>query len=355
MSDPADHQQEVFLPEQVRRQVARADELQRELAGQGDPGDGGAGGGDEGNAPLPVVEPGSEPAPRASEPPPPTPAEPPPAAPAPDNDTWERRYRTLQGKYDAEIGGLRGQVAGLERLLATLQAPPAAPQPPPAPPGTPPKFNEADVELYGEDMLQAAMRAAEAKFMPVIDELRGHIRKLEGGQQTLQGANLQDRVFHELDQDPELAGRWRQLNTDPEFLQWLETTDEYSGLARKIMLGHAYSTGDAMRTGRFFKKYIAEHTVPPPATPALHTGAPPARQSGNGSAPAGVRLEDLAAPGRAAGPGAGNGAPSTRIWTRPEITAFYRDRTDGKFRGREAEAQRLETDIFAAASEGRIA
>ena len=352
MSDPSARTDEVFLPEQVRRQIARTDELMREVAGGQPPDEDGAGGGSEGDAPLPVVEPGSAPVPGAPEPPPPAPAEPPPAA-APETDQWERRYRTLQGKYDAEIGALRGQVAGMERLLATLQAPPVAPPPPS--PGAPPKFNEADVELYGEDMLTAAMRAAEAKFVPVIEELRGQIKQLEGGQQNLQGANLQDRVFNELDKDPELAGHWRALNTDPRFLEWLETTDEYSGLARKIMLGHAYSTGDAIRTGRFFKRFIAEHTVPPPAMPGPQTGAVPARPNGNGAAAAGVRLEDLAAPGRAAGPGAGNGAPSTRIWTRPEITAFYRDRTDGKFRGREAEAQRLETDIFAAASEGRIA
>jgi hypothetical protein len=42
------------------------------------------------------------------------------------------------------------------------------------------------------------------------------------------------------------------------------------------------------------------------------------------------------------------------VWTNTEISAFYRDVTAGKYRSREADRVRIETDIISAASEGRV-
>lgn len=323
----------VFIPDQVRRQAARAEELRRELAGE-----------------EPEVIETTE-AEQSTTVVPPEPEELPAAQPQPD---WEQRYRTLQGKYDAEVGAMRGQIGSMERLLATMQTPPPSAPAPQAPASAGASYNEADVELYGEDLLAAASRAAEAKYGSTITNLETQVRQLSGRQE-------EDRVFRELDNDPELAGRWRQLNTDQRFLDWLQAVDEFAGLSRNAMLQHAYQNGDAMRTGRFFKKYMAEHTAPPPTAMSPQTGSSPAQYQPNGAGngygggPAGgPRLEDMAAPGRAAGSGAGNGAPSPRLWSRPEIKAFYHARTQGKYKGREAEAEQLEADLLRASEEGRL-
>lgn len=333
----------VFMPEAVRRAAARAEEL---MAAQN-------GGREE------------HPAPQEAPPAPPPPEEqeetPPPPPPQPEQPArqdaaaeWEQRYRTLQGKYDTEISGLRGQVAGLERLLATMQAPPAQQAPEPAQ-RAPVEFSQEDKDLYGEDLLDAMARTAEARYAPIIQRLEQQIQQLQGGQQNLGAQRLQDQVFDALDQDPELNGRWRPINTSQDFMRWLQQLDDFSGVSRFDMLQHAYQSGDAMRTARFFKKYMAEHTSSLPAAPPPAAPAPAPRGNGHAAPPNGPRLENFAAPGRANGTGqGGNGAPQTRIWSRPQITAFYRDRTSGKFRGREEESERLEQDIIAAAREGRI-
>jgi hypothetical protein len=313
--------EENFVPEQVRRQAARAEELTRQLNEEEQQPTTGS------DQPEPEILP--------------------PEEPPPQQDSWEQRYRTLQGKYDSEMGHMRGQIGSLERLLATMQTPQA--QPPAPPPGAPPTYDEADVELYGEDLLNAATRAAEAKFGNEINNLKQQVQHLSGRQE-------EDRVFRELDQDPELAGRWRDINISQNYLNWLQAVDEFSGVSRNVMLQHAYQSGDAVRTGRFFKRYMAEHTAPPPTATVPQTAAPARyNNGGNGHAAAGgPRLEDMAAPGRAAGSGSGNGAPSQRFWSRPEITAFYRARTMGKYKGREAEAEQLEADLLRANAEGRI-
>jgi hypothetical protein len=41
-------------------------------------------------------------------------------------------------------------------------------------------------------------------------------------------ANRQ-RVVNALDADPELAGKWRTTNNDPEFISWLNQTDDFAG------------------------------------------------------------------------------------------------------------------------------
>jgi hypothetical protein len=346
MSDAGAFTNEVFLPDAVRRAGARADELLR--------------GGVVSQPPPSPEDPGADRTPPAPEPPPaspvedspPAPQEPPPAAAA--GTEWEQRYRTLQGKYDAEIPSLRGQIASLEQLLATLHSPPATgPSPPPAS-GGPVQYNEEDLNLYGQDLLEAATRAAEARYGPVVSKLEAQLAELTGRQNNSAQLLHQDRVFQQLDRDPELAGRWEQINVHPDFRAWLGVIDEYSGVSRFEMLQHAYQNGDAMRTGRFFKKFIAEHTgnsLPP----AAHTTTAPAARQGNGhAATASPRLEDFAAPGRASGAQGGNGAREPKFWSRSEIQRFYQDRTRGRFKGREDESQRLETDIIAAAREGRI-
>lgn len=337
---------DVFVPAQVRRQAARAEELRRELAGEPPE-----------NQENQESTTGSEGVPTESVPhQPELPLNLDPIPPQqPEEPGWEQRYRTLQGKYDSEIGMLRGQVGSMERLLATLNNPAPQQQPQAPPAGAPVQFNEQDVELYGEDLLEAASRAAEAKlearYGKTIQNLQQHVSQLSGRAD-------EDRVFRELDSDPELAGHWRGLNTNPQFIEWLQAIDPFSGVSRNTMLQHAYTNGDVMRTGRFFKSFMAEHTAPPATAMAPQTASSPARYSnggyGNGAAAGGPRLEEMAAPGRAAGSGAGNGAPQARLWSRPDITAFYRARTQGKFKGREAEADRLEADLLRASDEGRL-
>jgi hypothetical protein len=101
----------------------------------------------------------------------------------------------------------------------------------------------------------------------------------------------------------------------------------------------------------FFKGYQIEHAaVTPPAAPAAPSAStPPAAPQ--------KRLEEFVAPGSpkpsAAGTQDGSGK---RVWSRAEISKFYKDRQDGKYAtpSKKDEGLRLEADIFAAQREGRI-
>lgn len=329
---------ENHIPDAVRRASQRADELAREHGIAGAP-----------------VEEGSEADETPADPPadlvaeaPPAPVDP-PAADPPVID-WEQRFHTMQGKYNAEVPRLHGKVETLERLVATMQTPAATPAPPTETTTTvviPPE----DLEAYGEDLIKAVPRWVEPKLQPLLQQintLQREVQELRGGQSQVTEDIVRQRTAAALDADRELAGRWREVNTDPQFLTWLNEDDPFAGRPRLEMLREAFATGDATRTGRFFKTYFAEHTAtrqPSPPDPATHT---PAGADGRPT------LESLASPGRAAGHAPGGAPEGKRVWTRAEITAFYRDRMNGRYQGREATALSLEQDIHAAVTEGRI-
>ena len=274
------------------------------------------------------------------------------------DEDWQNRYRTLQGKYDHELPQMRQHIQQLENLLATMNRAPA--QLEAAPMAGPVEIPEEDYTTYGPDFVDSTRRWARAEVQQDIEAMRRQIEELRGYANQSSGDRVKDRVRAELDRDPEIAGRWQQLDTDAGFNAWLQDLDPFSGARRLDMLREAYAGGDAVRTGRFFKAYLHEHTdqtrMPTGTAQTLAPVTP--RPNGNGgyygNGAGQVDLAAYAAPGRASNATPGPGAPERRIWTNRDIQAFYEGRLKGRYKGREQEADRLERDILLAAQEGRV-
>lgn len=336
------------IPPAVARAAARANDLVREQA----------------TAPATTVgEPGPAPTPApetltrlpsaplaSSVPPPPVPPAPPAAAPAaqPPTDEWKQRYDSLQGKYNSEVPQLRAQLDGVQRLLAQLSAP--RPEPAPTPAAAPAVSDDAiakDKQEFGPELFDAVQRWVLATVNPRLVEIEQHLGRLGQAQGQVRTETAQQRVMAALDADTQLGQVWRQLNSDQAFMAWLEHQDPFTGEVRKNLLGTAFNRGDAIRTAAFFRAYIGEHTATTPA-PTLQPPTPP---PGDGR----PTLDSMAAPGRPAGnPGSSGASGEKRVWTKEDISAFYRAKTSGGYRGREAEALALEQDIIAAGTEGRV-
>lgn len=273
-----------------------------------------------------------------------------PAAPEPD---WEQRFNTLQGKYNTEINQLQTELRVLRDLGYDRRNPPQEQIPPPAAqpmPAPAPAYEipQEDVESFGHELISASQRWAAAQYQPVLNQLNERLQRVEQGNQQLNVLSVTQRCEQELDRM--LGADWRQVNTQPDFLNWLAQIDPFSGRTRQSMINEAYGAGDANRTAYFFQAYQREHTAVTPAP----TGTLQARQ-GESPPAAQQPLLDLVAPGRAqTAPLQAPGAPTRRMWTRDEIAAFYRSKQRGMWRGREAEAERIEADLVAAQNDGRL-
>lgn len=320
------------LPQQLRDQLAQADQLRADIALL--------------NTPDPAAEPQGAPPPVADQPP----AAAPPAQP---EESWEQRARSIAGRLEQSNRtnqALSERLQQVERQLATT-AVKGAGEPEPAPKPKPKLVTPDEERDYGTDFLQVVGKRAKEEFDPVFDELANRLKRLEGRidgvGQVIEKTQVQD-VYVTLEGQ---VSNWKQINKSPAFKQWLELPDGYSGRKRKDMLLEAFAGHDSPRVVRFFKGFLSEASGPPQNPPGPGPSAPPL-PGGNGSGR--PSLEDFAAPGGARSSPQGNLPPDKPVYTSAWIAEFTRDKLRGAYRGREADAEAIERDIFQAQHEGRI-
>ena len=314
------------LPRAVQQQVEDADALVAQLSGaqpvNPDTGE-----------PIEIPQPAPEPQPQDISPEP----EPKPAV---SEETWEQKYNTLKGKFDAEVPRLYAQVRELNTQvtqltsdLAVAKATPAQP----VPASTPSLITEQDKEAFGSDLIDlierateaklAGSRQLEAKLTAEIAELKGKL----GNVSERQVVSDKDRYESAL---TAAVPDWQALNVDQGFLNWLAEVDPVYGMPRQYALTNAYEALDANRTATIFNQY--------------KKSLAPAPQSSNRA-----DLQRQVAPTRSrTSPAPTNPNVDKRIYNQQDIDAFYTEWRRGLID--EAEAVQIEKDIHAATVEGRI-
>ena len=315
------------LPRAVQQQIDDADALVAQLNGTqpvnpdtGEP---------IVTEPQPAPEP--QPQPISQEP------EPKPAVP---EETWEQRYHSLKGKFDAEVPRLYAQVREMNDQIKQLVAENAVAKAQtvhtdPAPAKT--LITEQDKEAFGSDLIDLIERATEqklagnreleAQLRAEIDELKGKL----GNVSERQVVSDKDRYESVL---TNAVPDWQTLNVDQGFLNWLAEVDPVYGMPRQYALTNAYEALDATRTATIFNQY--KKTI----APAQNQQARP-------------NLQSQVAPTRSrTSPAPTNPNVDKRVYTQQDIDAFYTEWRRGFID--EAEAVQIEKDIHAATTEGRI-
>jgi regulator of replication initiation timing len=314
------------LPRAVQQQVEEADALVAQLNGTqpvnpdtGEP---------IVTEPQPAPEP--QPQPISQEP------EPKPAVP---DETWEQRYHSLKGKFDAEVPRLYAQVREMNDQIKQLVADNAVLKAQPATPTTPAPaktlITEQDKEAFGTDLIDLIDRATEQKLAGSREleaQLRAEINELKG-----KLGNVSERqVVSDKDRyETALTAAvpdWQALNVDQGFLNWLAEVDPVYGMPRQYALTNAYEALDATRTANIFNQY-KKSIAPAPQNRA--------------------NLQSQVAPTRSrTSPAPTNPNVDKRVYTQQDIDAFYSEWRRGLID--EAQAVQIENDIHAATTEGRI-
>jgi hypothetical protein len=266
---------------------------------------------------------------------------------------WKQKYSVLQGKYDAEVPRMaqdlreaNARIAKFEEKLTELATPKTQ-----AVESSQDVFTKEEIEDYGEDLLDVIGRKAEQvanqKFMPVISGLRQEVAKLElrlgetGQKIAKQETN---EVFALLDKE---VKDWRTLNTDAAFNDWLDAIDPFTGQTRKNLMLTAFEAKNAPRVKAFFEGFLKENAAVTPASaeaPSAQGGAMTSR----------LDLGDYVAPGTPKSGGQAGAPKEKRIWSSKEVGRFYSDIQKGHYKTRPEDKARIEADIVAATTEGRI-
>lgn len=299
-------------------------------------------------APAPVEEPAPAPVAPAPEPTPETPA------PADSEATWEARYKTLQGMFKADVPRLREEVLGLKTALADATRKLEQRVEPPAPEPRAPETklgNTKDAEDFGGDLVDMVRRqavdAARAEFGGEIARLealnKDLVTKLNGVSEV-QTVTAQERYMNDLAQR---VPDYLAVNEDPLFLAWLDQEDVLSGEKRQAFFNRAYRGLDVERTAKLMLAFKDSLRTEPVVTAPVGEPVPVAEKPADRLA-----RQVQPVPSRADVPPAPSAAG--KIFSMSEIEGFYRDITQGVYRGRETEQARIEAEIDAAVAEGRL-
>tara|TARA_R110001592_G_scaffold134694_2_gene350503 strand:- start:3211 stop:4209 length:999 start_codon:yes stop_codon:yes gene_type:complete len=260
-----------------------------------------------------------------------------------NKDSWEQKYKTLQGMYNTDVPRLNatnrsldGRVAQLETLLSELNTK----QEPTTQEPIQSLITEDDVKEYG-DSIDIMRKAAKEEFAPEIarvKQLEEKIRQLQDvvpQVQQSQKSSEEKQFWNTLNQE---VPDWNEINSNQDFQSWLLEIDGLTGISRQTYLADAQKKLDVERVIKFFSTYVQ-------ATGNVND----ARKTHSKNS----ELEKQVAPGRGrtAKPVSGEG----KTYTRRDIEKFFEDVRFGKYKGREAERGKKERDIFAAQQEGRIA
>jgi hypothetical protein len=264
-----------------------------------------------------------------------------------EEETYEQRWRSLQGMYNAEVPRLHAEkrelsnrVQQLEQLIGSLSQKPAQPQAP-----AQKHITDQDIEDYGDsiDVMRKVFREEMASKDAELTELKQLVRQMQG--------TVVPQV-HQLSQNYAVSNEqrfwadlqtavpdWQDINASKEFQSWLLEVDPLTGLARQTYLDDAQRQLDARRVTNFFSAWKGTSGVPNARTERETQAA--------------SELERQVAPGKGRAGGT-KVQGEARTYSTDDIKKFFSDVQKGKYRGKEAERDRIERDIFAAQREGRI-
>lgn len=268
---------------------------------------------------------------------------------APEVELEFHRIRSAEGRKRAQLEqaliNANDRMAILENTMQELQqrqtVAPLAPPPVPERLITPEEENN-----FGAEMLDVVGRRAAEVISPQLAELRTMMASLGEKVTSTSTAivqNAKQKMLSDLDRD---CPEWRQINVTNEFKAWLAFTDPFFGVTRQSALLKAYEQHDTGRVLKFFQSFVSELAASTPAN-EIPTPSP-------APAPARPGLETLAAPGRARMSAQPNAPAEKQIITTADVNAFYTLVRQGHYRGREAEKEALEQELFAAQREGRV-
>lgn len=312
------------LPDQIAREVAVAEQIEREIQAMLNPQESPEADTDTSNTEIVEERETQEPAPQTELQSTEAPQD------DPNSETWQSRYNTLQGKYSAEVPRYAAQLREANQYIQQLEQQ-VQQQTQPAPVEQPleDKYKEA-ADLFGEDLVKFTREMAQAEADRRIAELKQSQQQVE--QRLVQSEN--DRFFAQM--DAAVPG-WRDIDNDPAWLGWLQEYDPLLGAPRQAAIDQGVRDRDLNRLVHMFTLFkgtrspSANTSTTQPSRAQLEQVTP--RPSGNASVAA--------------------TATQGRVYTQAEISQLL----DPRYINRLPRDQQLavERDIDMAVAEGRIA
>jgi hypothetical protein len=337
----------VALPQVIERQEAEAEAIRRaayDVVDETPPTSPEEGETPETPTPVPQPAPPAPPAPAPS----PQPAAPVQAVPQPpvgpvgeDAAYWKQRFDTLAGKFDAEVPRLhqqlRDQAERLAALSAQVEAVPATPSS-----GSP--ALQQDIDSFGEDLVDFVRRMASEAIAAERAQLEKRFGAVTQQVEQVQGHVVRSEMSSFWKEVVSLVPDWLTIDTSPAWIQWLDSSPEYTDATYRQLAAQAIDKGKPEKIAKLVDEWrkATGYTTPSPGNGAAPQPPPP-------TPPPQPSLSSQVAPSTVKS----GGAPVARkIISRSEYEAMYDVRNVQRYGDKEA--ARLIAEADAAVAEGRV-
>lgn len=250
-------------------------------------------------------------------------------------ETWQQKYRTLKGMYDAEVPRLHSQVKELTARMEHLQRDAEVKKPEAKPTYVPEQLvTDEDVQAFGEDLIEVQRKVARevaGEFRRDLDSLKAENEELRK-QLTTTGTQVSEASFEQ--RLHRLVPNFQEVNADPKWIEWLDEVDPLIRAPRKVVAQEAFNRADAEGV-----KYYVDLFLKSAGPVATNSKA--------------AELERQIQPNRSAA-ATSQPSPKGRNFTNADIEKMFQKAADLSGRGRIEEALKLEAEIDAAYMEGRV-
>lgn len=262
----------------------------------------------------------------------------------PNSETYKQRWKSLEGmlrSYKQKLDLLEKHNQVLEdQLVAAQKEKSSIAVPQDASKQDLQNHLQALADEYGEDFTNVLSNAIREEVRKILSEDLAPIKQQVKA--TAEGNELVRRERFEEGLSAKVPD-WREIyfNT-PEFEAYLQSnTEPFSGKTFEALFAEANNSWDLDRIAMFFDNFKT-------ATGRAKKSGPSAKDP----------RASLVSPGKsnssASTPQVQDSGKDTKIWTMAEVKAFYKDAQMGKYRGKEAEMDRIMNQIDRANVEGRI-
>ena len=257
-----------------------------------------------------------------------------------EEETFAQKYKTLQGKYDAEVPRLHQQIRDLNSKLDAIQKAKAEkPSEPTKPKEKVSYVTDADRAEFGDELIDVQRRVAKE----VSQEYEGRFEQQEAiiaelqKQLTQTGNQVGEMGFSQ--RLAQLVPDFNAIDNDERWVAWLNEHDPMLRGPRRDQAAAAFNAGDAEAVAHYVKLW--KESLAPVEAP--------------GRAVRQAELEKQVAPNRSANSVATKAVgKESKIYSEREIKGAWDRIRSLNTRGLTDDAAKLEAEITAAYLEGRV-
>lgn len=257
-----------------------------------------------------------------------------------EEETFAQKYKTLQGKYDAEVPRLHQQIRDLNAKLQELEKAQKKPESEPTKPKEKVSYvTDADRAEFGEELIDVQRRVAREVAEEYQEQIAAQSKVIKELEAKIANTGNQVGQMSFAQRLTQLVPDFEQVDRDERWVAWLNEHDPMLRAPRRTQAKAAFDAGDADAVAHYvnlWKASIADTQEPVKAR----------RQS---------ELEKQVAPNRSANSvktqSVGRDA---KVYSAREVEAVWTKIRTLNTRGMLDEAAKLEAEITAAYLEGRV-